>query len=389
MDCVNSVYASRAWPTAIPLSSVCVDPFPVESIPAPFRAFIEQLAEFTQTPTDLAAGMFLAAAAICLQGKFVVQVRRGWTEPLNLYVMSVLEPANRKSAVLTAIASPIRAFEASESERLAQVIRAARSVREIKSKQRVRCLDEAIRSVTGDHREMLLSEVEQLNEELASTPIPTEPRLLADDITPEFLATRMSQNGGRLGVLTSEGDLFDNVAGRFSRGSTNIGIFLKGHSGEEVRVDRGNRPSELIRNPMLTLGFCVQPDVLRGLIHQKSFRARGLIGRILFQIPESLLGRRRIDPAEIDPAVEAAYASAMTALLRLGPEGIEDGQWKPRTLRLSAEAESRLLHFIGDVEESLGDFGDLATVSDWGGKLVGRWLELPDFFMSRNTLIGL
>lgn len=369
VDSVYNVYASEEWGEPIPLAEDPVAPCPVDAIPEGPREFLVQLAEFTQTPVDLAVGQWLAACAIAVQKKFVVEPSRGWKEQLSLYVLSVMEPANRKSAVVSAIANPIRQFEAEKRQAMAPAIRNAHSQHEVRLKQRNRLVDEAAKALFGEDRDALLHDLEQLDEEIARNLIPSEPTMLADDITPEHLGTLMSRNGGRLGVLTAEGDLFDIIGGRYSK-APNMGVILKAHSGDEVRVDRGNRPSELIRRPALSMGFCVQPEVLRGLLEQDKFRGRGMMGRLLYQNPESLLGHRKIRPAEVDPLVEVAYLTSMARLLNLSAEEDDDG-YIARSLRLSHGADSAFCGFREQIEKAFLDFNSLSQIKDWGGKLPG------------------
>jgi hypothetical protein len=372
VDSVNSVYAPEDWQEPIPLGADPGAQFPIEAIPRQVLEYLGQLAEFTQTPVDLAAGMWLAATGVTLQKKFAVEPSRGWIEPLNLYVLAGMDPANRKSAVVAAIAKPLRLFEETQAQLLGPTIRSARSAHEIRVKQRQRLVDEAAKTPMGSDRDAILHEVQTLDEEIAANPVPAEPRLLADDITPEHLATRMAQNSGRLGVLTAEGDLFDIMSGRYSsKGQANLGIFLRAHAGDEVRVDRGNRPSEFIKSPALSLGFCVQPEVLRGLMQQKSFRGRGLLGRFLYQLPESLLGRRKTSPVEVNPMTEAGYWSVMRALLDLPVQQNDNGEFIPEILSLARDADAQFRAFRDEIEVSLGEFGTFATIKDWAGKLPG------------------
>lgn len=160
-----------------------------------------------------------------------------------------MEPGNRKSSVVQAIANPIREFEKEIRRSVATAVREARTACEIRLKQRAKLIEDIAKAPIGPDRDAFLHDLQQLEEEIATNPIPTEPVLLADDCTPEHLATLMSQNNGRLGVLTAEGDLFDILAGRYS-GQPNIGIVLKAHSGDEVRVDRGTQRT---RNSLLRL----------------------------------------------------------------------------------------------------------------------------------------
>src|SRR5690242_6662934 len=113
------------------------------------------------------------------------------------------------------------------------------------------------------------------------------------------------------------------MAGRYSRsGGPNLGVFLKAHTGDGIRVDRTGRPPEFIKRPTLTLGLAIQPDVLTGLATRPAFRGRGLIGRILFVVPESGIGRRSVDPPCMPPYIATDYAAMILGLLRL-PTGTD------------------------------------------------------------------
>lgn len=71
--------------------------------------------------------------------------------------------------------------------------------------------------------------------------VPVLPRLVADDVTPEAVASLLAEQGGRLAVLSAEGGILATLAGRYS-GAPNLEVFLKGHAGDLLRVDRKGRP---------------------------------------------------------------------------------------------------------------------------------------------------
>lgn len=54
----------------------------------------------------------LAILALCKQGKFRIRGKADWTEPLNLFVVVVADPSERKSAVISLMTRPVNAFEA-------------------------------------------------------------------------------------------------------------------------------------------------------------------------------------------------------------------------------------------------------------------------------------
>jgi replicative DNA helicase len=140
------------------------------------------------------------------------------------------------------------------------------------------------------------------------------PRWLVDDATPEALAGLLAVYG-RIALLSPEGDVFDQMAGRYNQtAGPNLGVYLKGHAGDLLKVDRRGRPPEYVERPCLTIGLAVQPEVLRGLAGRPGFRGRGLLARFLYSLPASLVGRRQAGAPPVPPAVADRYALEFQAL---------------------------------------------------------------------------
>jgi Protein of unknown function (DUF3987) len=91
---------------------------------------------------------------------------------------------------------------------------------------------------------------------------------------------------------SAEGGVFDIIGGRYNGNVPNLDVWLKGHSGDPIRIDRKGRPPEYIPRPALTLGLMMQPDVLKSIAAQKTFRGRGLLARFMYAMPVSKVGRR-------------------------------------------------------------------------------------------------
>lgn len=197
------------------------------------------------------------------------------------------------------------------------------------------------------------------------------PRLIGDDITPEALARLMANNGGRLAILSADGGVFDIFGGRYSDSGPNIEVLLKAHDGDNVRVDRIGRAHEKIEEPALTIGLTVQPSVIEGLAGKKQFRDRGLVGRILFSLPLSKVGRRDSDPAPLPETVEAEYADRV---MKLGMDASERDE--ALRLDLSPEAYAVLIDLMDELEPELGPGGDFEFMADWVNKLLGRMVRV-------------
>jgi hypothetical protein len=358
------------WDAPLRLDEHELPPFPVGALSDWAGQYVAALAVATQTPVDLAAMQALAALAAALAKKFVVRVKPDYAEPVNLYVLVEQPPAARKSAVFRAIARPLWDHERRRLEAMAPEIAARRNALKIAERR----LEELQRKAakTGDEADRLLAE--GLAKEVAAMRVPPAPREIADDVTPERATTMLVENGGRLAILSPEGGIFGQMTGRYSAGKQahkNLDVFLKGHAGDALRVDRVNRPPDLVESPALTLGLAVQPDVTKSLAADPSLRGRGVLGRFLYAKPRSLVGGREVDPPPAPEAVEAAYLQKMRVLLELPlsqPEGDEPAD---RDVTLSDGAYAAWREFSAWLEPQLGDFGPLAAMGDWGGKLAG------------------
>jgi hypothetical protein len=360
------------WELPLPFQEFDLPPFPTEALPSWLRAFVEAEAVATQTPPELAGMLGLACCAVALARRVEVQVRCGWREPVNLFTLVVQPPGTRKTQVLRDVTAPVEEYERREVERMRPEIAEAASRVEV-SRRRLEHLRERAAKVTESaQRAALEREAGEQARELAALQVPVLPRLLADDASPERLASLLCEQGGRMGVLSAEGGVFELMAGRYSAaGMANLEVYLKGHAGDALRVDRVNRPAEFVQQPALTLGLAVQPDVLRSLANRPGFRGRGLLGRFLYALPPDLLGRRRIDAPPVPDAVREMHQRHMTALLQI-PTATDHLARPIAHLLVLAPAAVRLLDAFAEwIEPQLGQWGTLGTMTDWGGKLVG------------------
>jgi len=351
-------------PMALGRATEVLPAFPTEALPAWLRAFVEGLAAETATPVDLGATLALAVLATTCQRRIRIVVKPGWAEPLNLYTIVAMPPASRKSAVVDALVAPIAAYEATQNARLTLVQKEAESDLAVLEAR----LKEAQKNAAkgrGMEASLAQQDARDLARELAAFRVPPLLRLIANDVTPEALASLICKHGGRMAVLDAEGGFFDIIAGRYSNGAPNFEVVLKGHVGDTLRVDRGSRPAELVERPALTLGLAVQPDVLEGLAATRQFRGRGLIGRILFSIPPTLVGGRAFDTAPIPAAITARYHERITSLLAMPPADA------PEILVPSTEALAHTKAMHNWLEPQLAEDGDLGSFADWAGKLNG------------------
>lgn len=357
-DAADEPQADVPWSDPVPFDSYTLPSFPTEALPDPVEAFIEALTESTQTPLEMSALLSLGVMATALQRRYSVQITPDWMEPLNLFTLVVAPPAERKSAVLSAVTRPLRDFERDRREIDAPLIAQNRTERKLLEGMKTSAETAAVRG-KADERGKKRQEALDLAAELAEFRDFHELRLLADDATPERLADLMEQQGGAITLCSSEGGVFDAMRGRYERG-LKLDVYLKGHAGDPLTVDRMGRASNRIENPRLSTLLAVQPDVLSGIMDNSSFRGRGLCGRFLYAICRGNIGHRKVNPESVPAGVREAYYVFIRRLLEAEDEGV---------ITLSGEADRLRCEFQETVEKRLGY--EWETIRDWAGKLVG------------------
>jgi replicative DNA helicase len=363
----------RGWPEPLPLSSTPDLPeFPLWALPEWLGEYAASLAEVTQTPADLAGCLALAVLSVAAAGKVWADAG-AWTEPTCLYVVVVLPPGNRKSEVFRAMTAPLRAVERTMIDAARPVIAEAlirRKLAEADADKTARAAEAAAASLDSDRKTSALIDAAEARLELDKAEVPAEPCLFAADTTIEKLGSRLAEQGGRFAVLSAEGEIFSIAAGRYS-GAPNLGILKEAHAGEATRVERQTRV-EHIDAATLTIGICTQPGVLNRLGETPQFREQGLLARILYAVPESRLGYRNPTPDPMPPAVRDLYSATVTALT-LSLSALDE----PRTLSFAPDAAQAVTTLLGAIEPRFrAESGDLAHMTDWGGKLAGAIIRI-------------
>ncbi|MCK2238065.1 YfjI family protein [Crossiella sp. S99.2] len=353
--------------------------FPVEVLPAWMADQIRAVAEFTQTPRDLAGSIALSALATAAARRAVVVIRPGWPEPTNLFLLVALPPGNRKSPVFDAMIAPIIAAE----EQLKLLAEPRIEMAKVESRIAERDAEKAANLAALDDEHSVQTATEAALRARSIT-IPAQPRLIGDDGTPEAVAGVLAEQGGRLAILSDEGTIVANLAGRYSGGSPNFEVFLKGHSGGTMRVDRRGRAYEHVTNVALTLGLAVQPHVLRDLaaIPGGGVDEKGLLARFLFSLPHSTVGYRATDVPPVSAQVANAYHRQLTELtLRLN-----DRAEHPAELAFSPEANAAMRALQAEIEPRLRPRADWAHITGWGNKYAGSVARLAGLLhLARHT----
>lgn len=219
--------AEEGWPEELPeLAAETPEPpdFPLDSLPPVLRDMAAGVAETTQTSPAMAGTMALACLAAAVAGKFEIEPKPDYREPLNLYTLIAADPAERKSATLALMTAPLYRFQSEENARRAFDIQAYEDQRE--------ALETELAKIKRDKKPDKAERMADKRREMDALPVVEPVCIIADDVTPEVTASLLAENHGILSIFSAEGGIFGNLAGRYSNGQPNLSTFLKAHSGD-------------------------------------------------------------------------------------------------------------------------------------------------------------
>ena len=368
IDSCSEIYRPPEPPEFAPLrplkqQNTELPPFPVECLPRVMGSYVQAVAAHSQTSEDMAAVIGLGVLAVCLQGKYLVQGTRGYEEPLSLYTVVIAAPGERKSSVMRDMTGCLYDYEKEYNEQLQPEIRKNRQEREA-LQRRIEGLRDQLRRSEDKDAEM---ELHFREDELEDLPLIQPVRFFADDCSSEALTSLIANNGGIFSVISTEGGIFDIMAGRYSN-KTNIDVWLKGHCGDSIRVDRLGREPEYIPHPALSAILTIQPSVLDEIMTNATMTGRGLIARFLYASPPSRIGSRIFCAPPIPADIGEAYRNMVFQMMAIPrPE-------QPSVLTLSEKATELISEHFAKHELFLAGEGQI--ISDWAAKYIGAVLRI-------------
>jgi putative DNA primase/helicase len=358
--------AEPAWPMPM-LGGVAPPELQPDALPGWLGEFVGALCAATQTPATMAVGVALSVLATCVQRRYVVREHDGYAEPASLWSLTVAPSGSRKSAVLSALAAPLEAWEKRAADRMRREI-AANNARIAVAEAAIKRLQgQAGKSDDPHERESLRKQIE---DEMANTPERLfSPRAFVNDATVERLQMVLVEQGGRASVLTDEAGLFTSLSSNYGgAGGPALDVLLSGHSGGDVRVERASRQAYVAR-AAVTLGLMLQPDLLNEAAGSNRFKASGLLARFLFFVPGPFVGGRNVRRFTPVPSeVRDRYARCIDELL---PEPMDGPHLPPTVVSLDEQALELWFDFAQECETGLAEGGALSAVADFGAKLAG------------------
>lgn len=320
------------WPEdALPLV-VELDPperFPMDSLPGILGDYGRVIQRCTQAPDAIVGNSLLAAASLAVQPHANVVLPYGASVPTSLYINSVAESGERKSAVDQLVLRAHATFEKAKS---------------------------------NTHREEMDKHNLLSRQDKEVAVIPRESVFLASDPTVEGLCKLLHAGLPSIGVFSAEGGRFlgghgmsDEMALRTAAG---LSLFWDGSPVDRVRAGDG---ASKIFGRRVAMHLMAQPKATLAWLNNPVLRDQGLFSRCLVAYPVSLAGTRmfRDEKAETSTAA-AAYVNRMTELLGGEWPVNEFHELQPRDLSIEGAARNLWIEVHDQFERGIG--GELKPI---------------------------
>lgn len=317
----------------------------------------------------MVAPAVITVGALGVQKKYCIHPQPDWYEPGNLYMIIVADPSERKSPAMKEIMNPVFGYERSENERLAQDIALYETKKKV-LEGKIANITKSASSVSKKKTEdkyLDMGDLVTLQQELNELEEVAPVRLVVDDVTMEVLGKIMEQNKERIGIISTEGGIFNMLAGRYSD-KTVIDLVLKGYSGDRFAQDRMHRNGQTLDHPLITMLLYVQPKIIQEIMENDEFVGRGLNARFMYSIPPSTIGGRKYRVKKISEFDRVDYSDVIRRLFAIP---VPD---KPKAIELDDNADRLAESFFYEIESMMKEAQP--EFRAWLGKLHGTTMRI-------------
>jgi Protein of unknown function (DUF3987) len=330
---------------------------------------------FGQQPVELVASSALASAALACQGLANVSRDGNLVGPCSLSFISVAVSGERKTACDTRMRRAAREWQDQRRKEQEPTIKIAETRLAIWQGEKDG-IAAKIKRLAGSTKQNDQVEREQLKSKLLlhdkeRPKVPPWTRLFYEDITPEKLATVLSEGwpSGSLwsdeaGLVVGSHAMSEDSAMRF------LGLLNRLWDGNPFDRDRETRSCAHVRGRRLTTALMLQPSALAKLVAAGDGIARGVgaLARFLICWPASTMGTRGYRTADLSSAALQTFDDRIRQLLDTPLPLDEAGALQPPTVRLSREAFEVWRQLHDDIERELGRRGEFSELPDFGAK---------------------
>lgn len=340
-------------PEPLRAPQVKAEPYPVDALGPVLGGAVHAIHEVVKAPLALCAQSVLASAALAAQAHFDVKLPWGQRRPLSLFLLTVGESGERKSAVDDVV---LGAAKAQEKAAMADYLK-----KMAQYEDDLAAWQKATQSKRVD--------AEAMDKPIA----PICPLRFVSDPTAEGLYRLLVMSQPSIALFSDEGGLLigghalngDNFLKTVTRWSKmwDGAPFDRVRAGDAVGVLYGRR---------MALHQLAQGDVMVKLLSDRLANGQGLLARCLVAWPQSTIGTRQAEAFEWAgnrPELKRLFA-VLSDLLESSPRTSVDNpqELDPVELPLSPEAAHLALQAGNQFETLMHTGNDLAELRDRAAK---------------------
>ena len=345
---------------------------PLDALAPVLGQQVESVAASIEVPSDIPALLSLVSLSACIGGKFELLINDSWLSEFSvLYGLAIAASGERKSDAFKYMTRPISDWERDKRDAVREKFEYAQEMVQVRIDQ-VKKARNCVVNGNSDNAEDELEDALKNLHTAKQKVLELDHTLLAEDITTESMNQCMQASNGRMALLSAEGGVLKILDGRYNDGKSCIEEVKKGWSGERIIVSRASGKAIDIPRAAITIGLCLQPDVLESLSNNKSMRNEGFLARCLYAQPQSLVGFRKVRNQEArDMAADSQYERALRRLLDV-PWCEEDGRLTTWPMEFTEDAVDALLDYAEEVEPQMAGGRRLGGIADWANKAHGQ-----------------
>lgn len=347
-------------------------PYPLAELGPLLAPAAQSLRRVIQAPDAVCGASVLAAASLATQGLADVLID-GRVMPLSLWLLTVAESGERKSAVDTEALRAAREFE----KDLARDFEAAQSEHAARlAEWQARC-ESAKTAAKKSQGKGLADALQDIGD---APPAPLVPRLLAADFTSEGLAKLLALGWPTVGAFTDEAALVFGGHGMTKETTMRTAATLckLWDSGTLDRVRALDGATKLYGR-RLALHLMAQPVIAERALSDDVLAGQGFLARCLLAWPDSTAGTRPYRGENLrDDAALQRLGERLAYLHRL-PLPLADDErqeLEPGKLTLANDAKRAWIELHNAIEKHMAPTGRYASVKPWASKTPEQVLRI-------------
>ena len=374
-------------------------PYPVEALGPLLEPAARAIHDKTQAPMAICGQSVLAAAALAGQGYADLQLPTGEVRPLSLFLITVAESGERKSAVDDLALAPIVHWEGQLREKYEAALPEYKNRLDAWTRER--------EIILRDKKNSFILKQEKLRELGPEPMAPLIPMLTCPEPTFEGLCKFLEKGHPSQGIFSAEGGQFIGGHGMKDDNRLKTAAGLSScWDGQPIRRVRVGDGVQYLPGRRLSLHIMVQPGAASRLLSDEGLADQGLLSRMLVVSPPSASGTRFWKACNhTSDAAISDYRQRLLSIISspLRVKSDKPGELTPRRLPLCRESVEIWTAFADEMERQIGPDGRLAMVKALTNKLpqhaariaaVLEMLDNPDALevsaehMSRGTTLA-